>query len=43
MASIATLLDTLPDETGVLPGHMDPTTLGRERRATRSCASSPRR
>ena len=31
MASIARLLDTLPDETGVLPGHMDPTTLGRER------------
>jgi len=31
MASIQKLLDTLPDETGVLPGHMDPTTLGRER------------
>ena len=31
MASIAKLLDTLPDETGVLPGHMDPTTLGAER------------
>jgi glyoxylase-like metal-dependent hydrolase (beta-lactamase superfamily II) len=31
MRSIATLLDTLPDDTGVLPGHMDPTTLGRER------------
>ena len=31
MASIAKLLDTLPDETGVLPGHMEPTTLGRER------------
>ena len=31
MESIARLLDTLPDETGVLPGHMDPTTLGRER------------
>ncbi len=32
MASIAMLLDTLPDETGVLPGHMEPTTLGQERR-----------
>ena len=31
MASIQTLLDSLPDETGVLPGHMEPTTLGRER------------
>ena len=31
MRSIATLLDTLPDETGVLPGHMGPTTLGAER------------
>jgi glyoxylase-like metal-dependent hydrolase (beta-lactamase superfamily II) len=31
MASIARLLETLPDETGVLPGHMDPTTLGAER------------
>ena len=31
MRSIATLLDTLPEETGVLPGHMEPTTLGRER------------
>jgi hydroxyacylglutathione hydrolase len=31
MASIARLLDLLPDETGVLPGHMDPTTLGTER------------
>ena len=29
--SIATLLDTLPDETRVLPGHMGTTTLGRER------------
>jgi glyoxylase-like metal-dependent hydrolase (beta-lactamase superfamily II) len=33
MASIARLLDTLPDETGVLPGHMNPTTLGAERRS----------
>jgi hydroxyacylglutathione hydrolase len=33
MRSIATLLDTLPDETGVLPGHMSPTTLGAERAA----------
>jgi hydroxyacylglutathione hydrolase len=32
MASIAMLLETLPDETGVLPGHMEPTTLGAERR-----------
>jgi hydroxyacylglutathione hydrolase len=31
MASIATLLDTLPDDTRVLPGHMGTTTLGRER------------
>jgi glyoxylase-like metal-dependent hydrolase (beta-lactamase superfamily II) len=31
MASIARLLDTLPGETGVLPGHMNPTTLGAER------------
>jgi len=31
MRSIATLLDTLPDETHVLPGHMGPTTLGAER------------
>src|SRR4051812_31150750 len=33
LASIARLLETLPDETGVLPGHMDPTTLGRERQS----------
>jgi hydroxyacylglutathione hydrolase len=31
MRSIATLLDALPDETRVLPGHMGATTLGRER------------
>jgi glyoxylase-like metal-dependent hydrolase (beta-lactamase superfamily II) len=31
MDSIATLLDTLPDETRVLPGHGPATTLGRER------------
>jgi hydroxyacylglutathione hydrolase len=31
MRSIATLLDTLPDDTHVLPGHMGPTTLGAER------------
>jgi hydroxyacylglutathione hydrolase len=31
MASLAKLLETLPEETGVLPGHMEPTTLGRER------------
>jgi glyoxylase-like metal-dependent hydrolase (beta-lactamase superfamily II) len=31
MRSIATLLDTLPDETQVLPGHMGATTLGAER------------
>jgi glyoxylase-like metal-dependent hydrolase (beta-lactamase superfamily II) len=29
--SIAGLLDAYPDETRVLPGHMSPTTLGRER------------
>jgi hydroxyacylglutathione hydrolase len=29
--SIAGLLDEFPDETRVLPGHMGPTTLGRER------------
>jgi hydroxyacylglutathione hydrolase len=31
MRSIATLLDTLPDDTHVLPGHMGPTTLATER------------
>ena len=31
MASIVTLLERLPDETRVLPGHMGVTTLGRER------------
>jgi glyoxylase-like metal-dependent hydrolase (beta-lactamase superfamily II) len=31
MASLATLLDTLPDDTRVIPGHMGTTTLGRER------------
>jgi glyoxylase-like metal-dependent hydrolase (beta-lactamase superfamily II) len=31
MRSIATLLDTLPDETHVLRGHWGPTTLGAER------------
>jgi hydroxyacylglutathione hydrolase len=31
LESIATLLNTLPDETRVLPGHMGATTLGRER------------
>ena len=31
MRSIATLLDTLPGETRVFPGHMGPTTLERER------------
>jgi hydroxyacylglutathione hydrolase len=31
MASIAMLLERLPDETVVLPGHMGTTTLGRER------------
>lgn len=31
LRSIAHLLETLPDETRVLPGHMRPTTLGRER------------
>jgi glyoxylase-like metal-dependent hydrolase (beta-lactamase superfamily II) len=31
MASISTLLDTMPDETVVHPGHMGITTLGRER------------
>ena len=29
--SIATLLERYPDDTTVLPGHMGPTTLGRER------------
>ena len=33
MRSIQKLLDTLPDDTGVLPGHNDPTTLGQERRS----------
>ena len=31
LASIAKLLDALPDDTGVLPGHMEPTSLGVER------------
>jgi glyoxylase-like metal-dependent hydrolase (beta-lactamase superfamily II) len=31
LASIASLLERLPDETVVLPGHMGTTTLGRER------------
>ena len=31
MDSIARLLETLPDDTGVLPGHMEPTSLGIER------------
>ena len=31
LASIAKLLATLPGDTGVLPGHMEPTTLGAER------------
>ena len=31
MRSIALLLDTLPDDTAVYPGHMGTTTLGRER------------
>jgi hydroxyacylglutathione hydrolase len=31
MRSIASLLDRLPDDTSVLPGHMGTTTLGRER------------
>jgi hydroxyacylglutathione hydrolase len=33
MRSIATLLEALPDETVVMPGHMGATTLGRERAA----------
>ncbi len=33
LRSLATLLDTLPEDTGVLPGHMGPTTLGAERRS----------
>jgi len=32
LQSIAELLEALPDETDVLPGHMAPTTLGAERR-----------
>jgi glyoxylase-like metal-dependent hydrolase (beta-lactamase superfamily II) len=31
LRSIAGMLETLPDETAVLPGHMGPTTLGQER------------
>jgi hydroxyacylglutathione hydrolase len=31
LQSIGELLDALPDETGVLPGHLAPTTLGAER------------
>jgi glyoxylase-like metal-dependent hydrolase (beta-lactamase superfamily II) len=33
MRSIAELLETLPDDTRVCPGHMGPTTLGAERRS----------
>jgi glyoxylase-like metal-dependent hydrolase (beta-lactamase superfamily II) len=33
MDSIARLLETLPDRTGVLPGHMEPTTLAAERQS----------
>jgi glyoxylase-like metal-dependent hydrolase (beta-lactamase superfamily II) len=33
MRSLATLLDTLPEETRVIPGHMGTTTLGRERQS----------
>ena len=32
LLSIGELLEALPDETNVLPGHMAPTTLGAERR-----------
>ena len=31
LRSIGELLEALPDETAVLPGHMAPTTLGAER------------
>jgi glyoxylase-like metal-dependent hydrolase (beta-lactamase superfamily II) len=31
MQSLATLVETLPDETVVYPGHMGNTTIGRER------------
>jgi glyoxylase-like metal-dependent hydrolase (beta-lactamase superfamily II) len=31
LRSIQGMLERLPDETAVLPGHMEPTTLGRER------------
>ena len=41
MESIAMLLDALPDETRVLPGHMGVTTLGRER-ATNPFLLAPR-
>lgn len=41
MESIAMLLDTLPDDTRVLPGHMGVTTLGRER-ATNPFLLAPR-
>jgi hydroxyacylglutathione hydrolase len=41
MESIADLLDALPDDTRVLPGHMGVTTLGRER-ATNPFLLAPR-
>ena len=41
MRSIETLLDTLPDDTRVLPGHMGVTTLGQER-ATNPFLLAPR-
>ena len=31
MQTLATLVDALPDETAVYPGHMGNTTIGRER------------
>jgi glyoxylase-like metal-dependent hydrolase (beta-lactamase superfamily II) len=33
MRTLATLAETLPDETVVYPGHMQTTTIGRERRS----------
>jgi len=41
LSSIESLIDEFPPETVVYPGHMGITTLGQERPAIRSCASSP--
>jgi glyoxylase-like metal-dependent hydrolase (beta-lactamase superfamily II) len=41
MRSIGGLLDALPDETHVFPGHMGATTLGAEKRSNPFLAQLP--